>query len=818
MRYALIILPIASPKLYTYSVPEDLENSIRPGQRVVVEVRKKLYTGIVAELTGEKPDYDVKPVREILDPQPLISATYLKLWRWTADYYMCTPGEVFNAAVPPSLRLEGEQTVFPQVTDINGILLSEAEKQIFKLVSKKPYTINQIEKKLGLPGALRYVKNLVEKGIVRIDQVVDNPFAPKTAKFIRLNPEYNSQEKIDKLFERLKRAKKQTDLLLTYITLAKPDFKSQPSDIPREKLLEKVNSPSGLKALIDSGIFEQIDKPVLRFAANFDELRRINPLTPPQQQAFDSINRQFGEKDVVLLYGVTSSGKTEIYIHLIRQFIEQGKQVLYLLPEIAITTQIIYRLQAVFGDKVGIYHSKLSDNERAEVWQRVADNYQDFEPYQIVIGVRSAVFLPFKNLGLIIVDEEHENTYKQFDPAPRYNARDLAIVLARMTGAKVLLGTATPSIESFYNAQTGKYGYTELKVRYENIRLPQIILADTRQAAQKRKMHGIFHETLLQHIDKTLKQGHQVILFRNRRGFAPYLECQDCGWIPKCKHCDVSLTYHKETNKLVCHYCGYTIEAPRRCEKCGSFKIRLKSFGTERVEDELQVFFPNAKIERLDLDTTRAKNAHTRIIESFQNGEIDILVGTQMVTKGLDFENVRLVGVLNADSLINYPDFRSYERAFQLMVQVSGRAGRKGEQGMVIIQTAHPEHPVFRYVIENNYEDFYQWQLQERRDFAYPPFTRLIKITVKDQDQALVETFTDLLAAKLRGFLHHRVLGPEYPVVKRVQNRFRKEILIKLEPQVSLSKVKKLIIDTTDNLRQRDKFYKLHVIFDVDPM
>ncbi len=818
MRFALVILPIASPKLYTYSIPDEFSDKIKPGQRVVVQVRNRLYTGIVAGFTTENPKYELKEIEEILDSEPLISETYLELWQWIADYYMCTLGEVYTAALPSSLRLEGQHTVYPIETDLKNILLSEIEKEILAAVKKKPLTLNNLQKKIGVKNIVSFTKSLVEKGLVRIDQVVENPFKPKTEKFVSLSAEINTPERLEQTMKALSRAKKQTQLLLAYLALAKPSIQNPNPLVPKQKLLEKVDSTSAYQALLKRNIFIEVEKNVSRFETNFDQLRKINTLTPAQQTAFDQINTIFEKKDTVLLFGVTSSGKTEIYLHLIKQYIDQGKQVLYLLPEIAITTQIIYRIQAVFGQKVGIYHSKLNDSERAEVWKRTAGMLEDLPPYQIIIGVRSAIFLPFKDLGLVIVDEEHENTYKQFDPAPRYNARDVAIVLAKKFKAKVLLGTATPSIESYWNAQKGKYGLVTLTQRFQDIKLPQIILADTRLAQKKRQMHGIFHKFLLDEIKKTLEQKQQVILFRNRRGFAPYLECQDCGWIPKCKFCDVSLTYHKETNKLVCHYCGYTIEAPRRCESCGSFKLRLKSYGTERVEDEIAVFFPDAKVARLDLDTTRRKNAHSQIIERFEKGEIDILVGTQMVTKGLDFENVRLVGILNADTLLNYPDFRSFERAFQLMVQVSGRAGRKNAQGLVVIQTAHPGHPVFKYVIENNYTEFFQWQIKERQAFSYPPFTRIIKITVKDKSEQLVNNFSELLAHQLRKHLKHRVLGPEFPLVKRVQTWYRKEIIIKIEPKLSLSKVKKLIIDTTTQLKQRDNYYKIYVIYDVDPV
>ena len=817
MRFAEIILPIASPKLYTYAIPGHLEDKIQIGQRVIVEVRRKLYTGIVETLHNKRPEYEVKEIIDILDDRPFIKPLHLEFWHWIADYYMCTIGEVYTAALPPSLRLEGEQRLWLTTTDLHGIILTPAEEQIIKLLQKQSYTLTDLRKKLDIKNILHHINRLVEKGLVRSSQQVENPYKPRTEKFVRLNPGIKSQSQLDDIIKSMGRAKKQLELLLAYISLARFNFASPAKEVKYKDLLHRVNSPSAFKALLDKGIFQIYEKPVLRLGGG-QVSQQINPLTPAQRRAHDEITKLFEEKNVVLLHGVTSSGKTEIYIHLIKEQLAKGKQVLYLLPEIAITSQIVARLQAVFGDQVGFYHSRLNDNERAEVWQRLNNWLAGKEPYKIIIGVRSAIFLPFHNLGLVIVDEEHENTYKQFDPAPRYNARDAAIMLSSLLGVKVLLGTATPSLESYQNALNGKYGLVELIERYAGIELPQIILADTRQAQKKKQMRGIFHPLLLDKIDQSLKGKKQVILFRNRRGFAPYLECQDCGWIPKCKHCDVSLTYHKDTNKLVCHYCGYTIEAPRRCQKCGSFRLQLRSFGTERVEDDLKILFPGARIQRLDLDTTRGKYAHSHIIEQFQNHEIDILVGTQMVTKGLDFENVSLVGILNADSLINYPDFRSIERAFHLMVQVSGRAGRKGAQGMVIIQTSHPDHPVFHYVVENDYQGMFRWLSAERKAFFYPPYSRLIKIIIRHKDEALVDNFATMLAADLRKFLAHRVLGPQYPPVKKVQNWYRKEILIKLEPRSKLGRIKQKILERTNNLRQLEDFYKLHVIFDVDPM
>jgi len=820
MKFADIILPIYSPKLYTYEIPNEIKDKITLGQRVIVEVRKKLYTGIIEKIHNIKPEFEIKPIKDVLDDEPFIEELHLKFWHWIANYYMCTIGEVYTAALPPSLRLESKQNIKLVNENIQGIILTKIEEEIVNLLKKKEkeISISSLSKKFGQKPTLQALKNLVVKRLIISSQEVINPYKPKLEKFIRLNPQINTQEKFEQVIKNLSRAKKQLEIILSYISLSKLNFTSKNiQEVKYQEILKKINSPSALKTLISKGIFEVYEKKVLRLEDKKIS-RTINPLTQEQKNALNQIKSLFKQKNVVLLYGITSSGKTEIYIHLIQEQIEQGKQVLYLLPEIAITSQILLRLQSVFGNQVGFYHSRLSDNERVEVWQRLNNWISDKKPYKVIIGVRSAIFLPFKNLGLIIIDEEHENTYKQYDPAPRYNARDAAIKLAQMFDAKVLLGTATPSIESYNNALKGKYGLVELTTRYTQVELPQIILANIREAKKKKKMHGIFHTITLENIKKSLELGKQVILFRNRRGFAPYLECQDCGWIPKCKNCDVSLTYHKDSEKLVCHYCGYTIDVAKRCKKCGSFRLQFISFGTERVEEDLKVFFPNAEIKRLDLDSTRKKFSHSNILELFEQKKIHILVGTQMVTKGLDFDNVNLVAILNADSLVNFPNFRSIERAFQLMVQVSGRAGRKDSRGLVIIQTSNPKHPIFNYVIENDYKGMYQWLIKERETFSYPPFTRIIKIIIKHKNSTLVDDFALMLATELRKFLAHRVLGPQYPPVKKIQNWYIKEIMIKLELSMRLSAIKQKIVEITNQLKQKDKFYKLHVYYDVDPL
>ncbi len=625
-------------------------------------------------------------------------------------------------------------------------------------------------------------------------------------------------------FEKIAKAPKQISILLAYTTLSGLKFNSEEKkiifkEVQKKKILEKANANSQIiKSLYQKDILVEYEKKKSRLSNSYDKEVSFNKLSDIQKNSIDEIKNHFLSKNVVLLHGITSSGKTEIYIHLIREYVNKGKQILYLLPEIALTSQIVERLQAAFGIKVGVYHSKFNDSERAEIWNKIIPNSDELNKYQIILGVRSAVFLPFSNLGLIIVDEEHETTYKQFDPAPRYHARDSAVVLAKMFNAKVLMGTATPAVETYFNALNNKYGLVEITQRYRNIKLPEIILADLKEARIKNQMKSIFHPILIENIKEALENEKQIILFQNRRGFSPYVECKICGWIPRCVNCDVSLTYHISSNDLICHYCGFKQSVPESCHNCNSSSIETRGFGTQKIEDEIKIFFPKIKVARLDLDVSKRKNGYQEVISDFHTGNIDVLVGTQMVTKGLDFENVSVVGVLNADNLLNFPDFRSYERAFQMITQVSGRAGRVHGQGKVIIQTSQPNHKILKFIQENNYLSLFNQELKERKTFGYPPFIKLIKITLKHKKENVVNRFSDELALLLQKYLGNRVLGPQTPLIARIQNYHIKEILLKLEMSISQTKTKKIIISQTDYLKQKHNFSNVLVNFNTDPI
>ncbi len=658
----------------------------------------------------------------------------------------------------------------------------------------------------------------MDKKAVILEEKLREIYKPKTETYIKLNDSIISEKQLNEAFENLKRAPKQVHVLMSYIKLSGYFLNKKTLEVKKQLLIEESKASSAIvKSLVDKNILSEYNKTISRLNDDVKEQIEIKKLSEAQQKTHDEIQDQYSEKDVVLLHGVTSSGKTEIYIHLIKEQLDKGKQVLYLLPEIALTTQIINRLISVFGNRVGIYHSKFSDSERVEVYKNIIEP-RDKIKYDIILGVRSSLFLPFSNLGLIIVDEEHENTYKQYDPAPRYNARDCSVVLAQMHKAKVLLGTATPSVESYFNAETGKYGLVQLTSRYQNIQLPEIHLVDILRARKKKEMKSIFSPALIDSIKDSLTINEQVILFQNRRGFAPYLECDMCGWIPYCTNCDVSLTYHRHKNELVCHYCGYTIRSPKTCKACGSAAVQTRGFGTEKIEDEIKIFFPDAKVARMDLDSTRKKNAYQTIIGEFEDGKIDILIGTQMVSKGLDFDNVSLVGILNADNMLNYPDFRAFERSYQLMAQVSGRAGRKNKQGKVVIQTSNPEHPILQFVLDNKYEEMYKSQLFERKNFKYPPFYKLIKISVRHKKQDVADKASHQLAVNLKKIFGKRILGPEPPVISRVQNNFIQNIILKIERERSYQKAKQLLYEQIINLITQDSFKSIHISIDVDPV
>ena len=684
-------------------------------------------------------------------------------------------------------------------------------------IEQARYSLENLEKETGIKNILSVIKSLLDKEAIFVKEELRRTYKPKTETRVRLTAAARNEHRLHIFFDELqRRAPKQLDLLMKYLELSGYLSGRDIKEVSKAELLQRTSAtPAVFNGLIDRGVFEVYQQEIGRIdKALLKEVVPVNPLNEHQQRAYHAILENFQSKNVCLLHGITASGKTEVYIHLIEETIRQGKQVLYLLPEIALTAQITERLQRVFGSRLGIYHSKFPDAERVEIWQKQLSEAD----YDIILGVRSSVFLPFRNLGLVIVDEEHENTYKQQDPAPRYHARNAAIVLASMYGAKTLLGTATPSVETWHNATSGKYGLVELKERYKEIQLPEIIPVDIKELHRKKMMNGPFSPLLLQYIREALEQKEQVILFQNRRGFAPMIECNTCGWVPKCKNCDVSLTYHKGLNQLTCHYCGYTYQLPRICPACEGTDLRNRGFGTEKIEDDIKALFPDARVARMDLDTTRTRTAYERIISDFQQGKTDILIGTQMVSKGLDFDHVSIVGILNADTMLNYPDFRAYERAFQLMAQVAGRAGRKNKRGRVVLQTKSIDHPIIPQVIANDYEAMVGGQLAERQMFHYPPYYRLVYVYLKNRNETLLDLMAQTMAAKLRTVFGNRVLGPDKPPVARVQTLFIRKIVLKIETNAPMARARELLVQVQKEMVAEDRFKSLIVYYDVDPM
>ncbi len=822
-QFADVILPLPVEKIFTYKVSYEQSKKIRSGLRVTVQFgRRKIYTALVRKVHNIKPvGYEVKNIISVLDDIPLVNEIQLKFWEWIAEYYMCSTGEVFKTALPTGLKLESETKVFP-VHDYNeNIKLSETEVLILSVLQKQNVlNVKEITSLTDKRDVMQILKSMFDKGIILLEERLKGGYRPKKKSFVRVNPDINNENKLNKILNLLEKAPKQIKLLTSYLDLSNSFKKSPPDEVEKLLLLKTTGSASTtLNSLLKKGILETYEKEVSRFSGEFRNHREPFSLNAHQKEALSQIKNGFSDKDVVLFHGVTSSGKTEIYIHLINEQISKNKQVLYLLPEIALTAQIINRLKNIFGEKVAVYHSKFSDNERIEIWENITGKTTHGQNrYKVILGARSALYLPFDKLGLIIIDEEHENTYKQSDSAPRYHARDAAIMLARFHGAKVLLGTATPSIESFYNTKTGKYGFAELKIRYLELEMPEIEVVDVRKARLKKEMRSLFSPVLLDTVGNALKNKEQVILFQNRRGFSPYIQCNDCAWIPFCIHCDVSLTYHKQISKLICHYCGYTTKIPESCNICGSKSILTQGFGTEKIEDEIHIFFPGARVKRMDLDSTRTKKSYEQIISDFESGNIDILVGTQMVTKGLDFNNVRVVGILNADNMLNFPDFRSYERSYQLMAQVSGRAGRKSDRGLVIIQTSDPENIIIQNVKNNDYHSMFNNQLKDRKKFKYPPFYRLIEITLKHKNKEIVNDASYSLANDLRRKFNEGILGPETPIIGKKQDWYLKKILFKLEKEKSIIKSKKIIKDLIGKLLLQHKFKSMQIIVDVDPL
>ncbi len=751
-------MPLPLEGTFTYSVPQDLEDKIKVGMRVVVPCgQKKTYTALCVEVTDKKPNIGVKNIKciySVLDDMPMLLPQQLKLWQWMADYYMCTLGDIYKAALPAGLKAE-------------------------------------------------------------------DGYRPKTETYVGLTEKFHDEMALNIALDMVSRYEKQQKALAGYLELshwAEMSGTAIPDDIKEITQTELCNvthcTTPTVKSLVKRGILEIYQKEVGRLNTDGEFTpQNAKLLNEAQQEAYNQVLMQFMKKNVVLLHGVTSSGKTEIYIHLILKALQDHKQVLFLLPEIALTVQIMERLQRVFGSRLGIYHSKYSDAERVEIWKKQVSAC----PYDIIIGARSAALLPFKNLGLVIIDEEHETSYKQQDPAPRYHARSAAIMLASMYGAKTLLGSATPCMETYTNAKNGKFGYVRLDKRYKDIALPKIEVVDVKDMTRRKMMKGPFSPRLLEAIQESLDNNKQVILFQNRRGFVPIVECQDCGWIPKCEHCDVSLTMHKNINLLTCHYCGYTYAIPKVCPKCGGTHLRGRGFGTEKIEDQIMELFPEAKVARMDLDTTRTKNAYARIIEDFAYGKTNVLIGTQMITKGLDFDRVQLVGILDADSMLNYPDFRAYEHSYMMLQQVSGRAGRKGKQGLVILQTKSADLPVIEQVAANDSKTFYEDLDEERRLFNYPPYTRLIYVYLKHQHDNVVESAALMLGSILRGWFGERILGPDKPAVARVKSMCIRKIMIKLENGIDQKKVREYLRMAQKQILQDKQYAALQIFYDVDP-
>jgi len=817
-KYVDVIVPLPIASQYTYSLPDALEGSVQEGCRVVVPFgKKKFYTAVVTKVHEVAPEgYETKEVEELLDERPVILPRQLQLWDWLASYYLCTLGDVYKAALPSGMKIESETIILYNEEFEAMEPLPGAEQQVLDwLNTEREQCITQLQRKYGQKNVLPVIKKLLDKEAVFVKEDLKRTYKPRTEARVRLMNAGMTEAQMQSLFNEMGRAKKQLAVLMKYVELSGwCGLDSCLKEVSKKELMEASGASSAVfNGLLEKGIFELYYQEIGRLDKVTLQTVPLNPLNVAQQRALDGIHASFHEKNVCLLHGVTSSGKTEIYIHLIQKAVEEGKQVLYLLPEIALTAQITERLRKVFGHRLGVYHSKFPDAERVEIWKKQLEE----QAYDVILGVRSSVFLPFKRLGLVIVDEEHENTYKQQDPAPRYHARSAAIMLASMYGAKVLLGTATPSVESYFNALSGKYGLVELKERYKEIRLPHIEQVDIKELAHQKRMRGPFSPTLMQEIRKALENKEQVILFQNRRGFAPMVECHTCAWVPKCKNCDVSLTYHKGLNQLTCHYCGYTCPVPKICPACGETDLRNRGFGTERVEDDVKLVFPEARVARMDLDTTRTRTAYEKIISDFEQGKTDILIGTQMVSKGLDFERVSVVGILNADTMLNYPDFRSYERAFQLMAQVAGRAGRKNKQGLVILQTKSPDLPVIHQVMRNDYEQLYYDQLAERQLFRYPPYYRLVYVYMKHRKEEVLDMAADMMAAQLRAGLGDRVLGPDKPPVARIQTLFIKKMIVKVEQTASMSKVRNYLLAVQRAVMADERFRSLVVYYDVDP-
>ncbi|TXE10720.1 primosomal protein N' [Gelidibacter salicanalis] len=814
LHYIDVILPIPLEKLFTYSITMAESEFLKPGMRVAVPFGKsKIYTALVFNVHQQKPvAYDAKEIHQILDDAPITTPQQLKHWQWIADYYMCTLGDVLRAALPNSFLLESETIITKNLDKIiNDEELNDQEFLVYEaLHHQSSLKIHDLVSILDKKNVFPIINGLLDKEAIMLQEEVYEKYKPKMVRYVKLNGVYSDQTKLQQLLEELSRAPKQRDVVMTLFSISAQT--KQPVKVT--ELTEASGASAAIiKTLIDKEILDEYQIQEDRVGYSGEANEDSKKLNSYQEKALEEIKKTFEKHHITLLHGVTSSGKTEVYVKLIEEVIATGKQVLYLLPEIALTTQLVTRLENYFGGKVSVYHSKYSAHERFELWHNVLENQPKA---QIILGARSSIFLPYHNLGLVIVDEEHETSFKQFDPAPRYHARDAAVVLASLFNSKTLLGSATPSLESYYNVQQGKYGLVEITQRFNDVMMPDIELVDIQDKHKRKRMNGHFSDRLIEEMTSALKDGHQIILFQNRRGFSPIVECTTCGHAPQCSNCDVSLTYHQYKNELRCHYCGYHTAMQKACMACGSVELDTKGFGTEQVQEEAQAIFPDHKVARMDLDTTRGKFGYEKIIRAFEEKEVDILVGTQMLTKGLDFRNVKLVGIMNADNMLNFPDFRAHERSFQLMLQVSGRAGRTDERGIVLIQTYNPHHRILQQVSTNNYAEMYAEQMDERHNFNYPPIYRLIKITFKHKDFNKVNIGAEWYATALRQVFKNYILGPEFPPISRIRNQFHKHILVKIPPQQSLGKTKKAIAKVNNSFLSIKDFRSVRVILNVD--
>lgn len=816
--YAEVILPLAVQGTFTYLVPEEMQCDISRGSRVYVPFGpRKLYTGIVADLHTNTPKFKVKPIASLLDGTSILRHPQLKFWQWIADYYLCTLGEVYRAAVPTGLKVESETNLsLNKAIDLEeiGQTLTPAETELLNEVIVADHVrMSDLDRERSHATTARYVSRMLQKGIIVADEKATSSYKAKTIAIVSACNDVKNHEWLHQAFDAVTTATKQERLLISFLELIK---NQAVPEITREELLTKAKvSPGILKAICDKGILKVEKRKINRFDAKpGNKPVELPPLSPLQREALRQIDEQWSEKNVVLLHGITGSGKTEIYCHAILSALEAGHQVLYLVPEISLTTQLTDRLRKVFGNRLLVYHSKFSDSERVDIWRKLLHSHEPM----VILGVRSSVFLPFAKIGLVVVDEEHEASYKQYDPAPRYNARDAAIMLAHLHGAKTLLGSATPAIDTYYKAQTGKFGLVELLERYQGAQLPDVTVVDMLDSRKRRLTDGLLANPVAENLRHTIKRGRQAIMFQNRRGFAPLIQCTQCGWQPKCQYCDVSMVYHKSIDVMSCHYCGYQMHLPRLCPACGQNSVRIGGYGTERIAEHLHSHFPEARVSRMDLDTTRNKDAYQEIIEDFAGHNTDILIGTQMVSKGLDFANVSMVGVVNADSLLHFPDFRANERAFNMLVQVAGRAGRRNEQGQVFIQTSDAANPLLKFISSQDYSGYYEYELEQRRRFGYPPFTKIIMLYVKHREEAEAARLATRYAGELQKVFGTRVLGPAKPSVARISNYYIQTIMLKIEAVASMIKVKKLLFEIYSRMAADRSFRNAQVYYDVDPV